>query len=216
MALIVVLPDEVGPTPLDLGRVLDEVHPLGILPHHPSLSSHELADVLRRPPTDLGADVTDYLAWRGLSKDRETMRLVRRIVDLSADLRSVSAVARSLYASRRAIGRKLSSKGLPVPSHWLQASRLIRVAIRLQNVDATLTSVAYHMGYADGFSVSNQMERLMGCRPSQARTHLGWEWLMEAWLRREAEIGGLHSPVEASHSGDVRQGTALWDQAQAV
>jgi AraC-like DNA-binding protein len=140
---------------------------------------------------DLAGEVTDYLRWRGLGIDRDTMHLIRRILDLSRDLKSISAVSRGMYVSRRALGRRLTARGLPVPSHWLQLGRLLRVAIRLQNSDATVSSVAFEHGYPDGFSLSNQMERLIGRRPSDARRRLGWEWLVESWLRREADAGRL-------------------------
>lgn len=192
LALLVILPPgtEITSDPEVIASV-ERCRPHGILPFHPRPDPADLAQVLRRPPADLGAEVTDYLAWRGLGVDRDTAHVIRRIVDLSGELRSVSAVSRSLYLSRRALGRRLMSRGLPVPSHWLQAARLLRVATRLQNCDATVSSIAIDVGYPDGFSVSNQMERLFGCRPSDVRTRLGWEWLLEAWLKREAERGAL-------------------------
>jgi hypothetical protein len=70
-------------------------------------------------------------------------------------------------------------------------ARLLRVAVELQTTEATVASIAIHHGYPDGFSVSNQMERLIGHRPSEIRERLGWEWILEAWLKREAEIGAL-------------------------
>ena len=190
LALIVILPpgQEGGARPrvdLELGQL----RPLGILPFHAAPDPTDCAQVLRRPPVDLAAEVTDYLQWRGLHLERETLRLVRRILDLSGELRSISSVARSLYLSRRALGRRLAVQGLPVPSHWLQLGRLIRVAVRLQNSDATIASVAFEYGYPDGFSLSNQMERLTGHRPTEVRRRFGWEWLIEAWLRREAGTG---------------------------
>ena len=77
------------------------------------------------------------------------------------------------------------------PSHWLHFARLLRVTIRLQNSQDSVLSVGYELGYPDGFSLSNQMARLTGYRPTEARMYLGWEWLLEAWLRQEAETGGL-------------------------
>jgi AraC-like DNA-binding protein len=190
--LLVVLPPDQGTGPqVPLLQILDRARPLGILPFNPDTSPGDLAQVLRRQPSDLGAEVTEYLRWRGLGTDRETSQLIRRIIDLSAELRTISAVCRGLYISRRSLGRRLMCRGLPVPSHWLHIGRILRVALRLQNHDATISSVAFDMGYPDGFSVSNQMERLVGVRPSDVRGHLGWEWLFEAWLRREAERGGL-------------------------
>ena len=192
MALIVVLPpnDDVAGD-VRLLYAVQRARPHGILPYHPGPSPQELAHVLRRPPTELGTEVVEYLRWRGLAPDRETLRAVRRIIDLSANLRSVSAVARSMYVSRRALGRRFLTRGLPVPSHWLHAGRLLRVAVRLQNTDATVASVAFEHGYSDGFAVSNQMERLLGYRPTVVRQRFGWEWIFEAWLRREADAGGL-------------------------
>lgn len=191
-ALILILPpaERLKPSGKILG-LIEAVHPNGILPHHEVPHVDDLAQVLRWPPSDLGADITEYLAWRGIRVSRETRRLVRRTVELSADLRSITALSRGLYMSRRALGRRFEAEGLPVPSHWLHFSRLLRVTLRLQNSEDTVTAAGFRFGYSDGFSLSNQMHRLTGFRPSDARTYLGWEWLLEAWLRREAERGGL-------------------------
>ena len=204
LALIVVLP----PTAIidDDPAVLQSLHrcrPVGFLPHHGVPEAHDLAQVLRSPPLDLPADVTDYLTWRGLVVDRDTVRLLRRILELSDELRSVTSLARGIYMSRRALGRRLSSRGLPAPSHWLQLGRMLRLASRLQNSEASIFSVSCESGYPDGFSVSNQMDRLIGYRPSQVREHFGWEWILEAWLRREADAGGLAPATARLISKDV-------------
>ena len=196
LALLVILPPDADlMASSGLSMELHQLRPQGILPFHAAPSATELSQVLRRPPGDLAGEVTDYLRWRGLGIDRDTTQLIRRILDLSAELRSISSVSRGMYLSRRALGRRLTTRGLPVPSHWLQMGRLLRVAIRLQNTDATVSSVAFEHGYPDGFSLSNQMERLIGHRPSEVRLRLGWEWLVESWLRREAESGRLSCGV---------------------
>jgi AraC-like DNA-binding protein len=178
-----------------LVHAIQRLRPHGILPYHTDPQAAELAHVLRRPPADLPAEVTDYLEWRGIGLDQGTVRLVRRIVELSENLRSVSALARSMYMSRRALGRRFMTLGLPVPSHWLQMARLLRVTVRLQNTEDSVFSVGCTFGYPDGFSVSNQMSRLFGIRPTTARERLGWEWVFEAWLRREAENGAFAPTV---------------------
>lgn len=205
LALVVILPSETsgGSRPV-CEFELHGLRPQGILPHHVSPDPGDLAQVLKRPPLDLAGEVTDYLRWRGIRADRDSVRLVRRILDLSAELRSVSSVSRSMYISRRALGRRLTLQGLPVPSHWLQLGRVLRVAIKLQNSDATVASVAFDHGYPDGFSLSNQMERLVGHRPSEVRNQLGWEWIVEAWLRREAESGRLRVASETSGASAKR------------
>ncbi len=203
VALIAVLP----PAPVlesspELLQAVLQTRPHGLLPHHVGLTAANLAEVLRRPPADLGAEVTDYLTWRGLVVDKDTRNVLRRIVDLSARARTVTELSRAMYLSRRALGRRLSNRGLPVPSHWLQVARVLRLVSRLQNSDANIFSIAYEFGYPDGFSVSNQMYRLVGFRPSLARERLGWEWVLEAWLRREADGGGLVPRAAAGDVGD--------------
>lgn len=200
LALVLVLPPAHDlPRPDELLRLAEESRPAAVLPHHGRLSTREMMEVLRRPPEDLAAEVTDYMRWRGLILDRETARLVRRTVELSAELRSVSALARAVYLSRRALGRRFMVRGLPVPSHWLHFARLLRVVLRLQRREETVVSIGFGLGYPDGFSLSNQMVRLTGVRPSEARTRLGWEWFLEAWLRREAETGGLRPEHHRVH-----------------
>ena len=164
-------------------------------PYHDRPVESDLAQILRKPPENMSVAVTDYLKWRGIRIDRDTVHLVRRTLELSADLNSVTALSRSLYLSRRALGRRFESRGLPVPSHWLQFGRLLRFAIRLQNSDESIYSIACGLGYPDGFAASNQMHRLFGFRPTEVREYLGWEWILEAWLRKEADAGTLRPKV---------------------
>lgn len=204
LSLIVVLPKAPRlERDASLIQAVQSCRPHGLLPHHDRLSPRDAREVLRRPALDLAADVTDYLEWRGLVVDRETTHLLRRIIERSGELKSITALARSLYMSRRALGRRLMTRGLPVPSHWLQLGRLLRLSSLLQNSDDSIASIAYGAGYPDGFSLSNQMQRLIGFRPSQVRDFLGWEWVLEAWLRKEAEEGGL----APSASMEIQEGT---------
>ena len=140
-------------------------------------------------------EVMDYLQWRGINVDIEVRRLIRKTIDLSSELRSITALARSLYLSRRALGRRFLTNGLPVPSHWLHFGRVLRAALRLQSSAVTLAEAASRFGYPDGFALSNQMHRLVGVRPSEARCYLGWDWLIEAWIHTEAAGGGFSSDV---------------------
>lgn len=222
LPLILVLPP-ISDTSSDgkIVQLVEVTRPHGILPFHEELSAGELTAILRHPPDSLAVEFTDYLAWRGIPIDRETRQLIRKTVELSSEIRTISGLSRSLYMSRRALGRRFMSRGLPVPSHWLHIARLLRVAIHLQNSEESVLSVGYDLGYPDGFSLSNQLMRLTGFRPVDVRRCLGWEWLVEAWLRREADSGGLapeltedilceppHSPSASERSSvDKRSGT---------
>ncbi len=172
-------------------ELVEEARPLGILPHHPVPDPGELRALLRQGPAFLPGDVIDYLWWRGLRPDQETRRLIRRIAELSGELQTLASVARSVYLSRRALGRRFHDRGLPAPSRWLQFFRVLRACAVLQTTDQTLCQVALTLGYPDGFTLSNQMERMIGARPSLVRERLGWEWIFECWLRAEWDRGHL-------------------------
>jgi AraC-like DNA-binding protein len=192
ISLIVVLPsaEDIHKT-VPLIQYLDAINPRGVLPHGRIVSAHRIKSLIAAPPASLSLAAVEYLARRGILVDSALRQDVRRIFELAPEVRSVSQLARRLYVSRRTLGRRFESVGLPVPSHWLQFARLLHIAIRLQCESTAMFRIATRFGYPDGFTMSNQMHRLVGCRPTEVRRLLGWEWVIEAWLRREATQGGI-------------------------
>jgi AraC-like DNA-binding protein len=196
-SLILILPPAVDLHDADfLLRAVESCRPQSILPHHPELDLDELLSVLRRTPADLAIEFMDYLLWRGVRIDGQTRQLVRRTIELSSHIRTVSGLSRAMYLSRRALGRRFMTRGIPVPSHWLHFARILRASLRLQAGDESLMTIAYDLGYSDGFAFSNQMRRLVGLRPSAVRRAFGWEWIVEAWLTRELASGGFSSRIQ--------------------
>ena len=196
VSLAVILPENHDHLPvIRLLRTIEQSRPQAVLPFHETPRPREIASVIRRPPVNLASSVAEYLDWRGFSVDPVTRSIIRRTVELSARVRTISALARNLYLSRRALGRRFLKNRIPVPSHWLQISRILRATIKLQNSDGTLFNVACSLGYPDGFSLSNQMQRLCGLRPLEVRDLAGWEWVLETWIQREAERGGIAPAV---------------------
>ena len=171
--------------------LIEQSRPHSILPYMAEVETEELAVVLRRFPSEFALEVADYLIWRGVDVDMETRRLLRKTLELSEHLRTVNGLARSLYMSRRALGRRFMTRGLPVPSHWLHFGRVLRASILLQEPTSSLFGVSCELGYPDGFALSNQMKRLTGLRPSIMKECYGWEWIVESWLHQEAAEGNL-------------------------
>lgn len=196
MPLAMILPDRDDRlSVLRVLRAIEQSRPQAVLPYYEAPTARDIARVIRREPTCLATSVADFLEWRGFSLDPVTRSIIRRTVQLSSEVQTVAALARNLYMSRRALGRRLLNSGLPVPSHWLHISRVLRATIKLQNSETSLFSIACSLGYSDGFSLSNQMLRLCGIRPMEARERLGWEWVFETWLAKEAAVGNICSRV---------------------
>lgn len=196
VSLAAILPEHrERPSFIPLLRVIGQSRPQAVLPFHDTPRPREIANAIRRPPVNLASSVVEYMEWRSFSMDPVTRDVVRRTLELSARIRTVSELARNLYTSRRALGRRFLTRKLPVPSHWLHIARILRATIKLQNSDATLFNVASSLGYPDGFSLSNQMHRLCGLRPQEVRNLAGWEWVFETWIQMEAEKGNVTPSV---------------------
>jgi AraC-like DNA-binding protein len=185
------------PPPTEISRALpllsyiNGMSPRAVLPGGPLVTPLHLRRLLRSPPRQLGAAVTSYLTRRQLLVQDDLRRGVRKIFESTPEVTSVSTLARRLYTSRRTMGRHFDAAGLPVPSHWLQFARLLLASFRLQDDRHTVGRIALRLGYPDGFTLSNQMKRLLDCRPSDIRHRLGWEWVVEMWIKTEAKNGGI-------------------------
>jgi AraC-like DNA-binding protein len=186
MPLIVLLPhpDDIAEA-VPLLRYIRDLRPRAIIPGAVLGTPEHLRTLLAAPPRSLAEAVTRYLRDRGMLRDEISRKEVHRLLELSGELASISQLARRMYTSRRTLGRHFGASRLPVPSHWLQFGRLLHVAMHLHNERTAVFRIAARSRYPDGFTLSNQMKRLIGYRPSEVRRLLGWEWIVEAWLLRE-------------------------------
>jgi AraC-like DNA-binding protein len=187
LPFFIVLPEPEDIPPLATAlRAIPELRPRGVLPSVATGTMGALRVLLAAPPRLLAPAVTDLLMILGRVPDEEARDLIETIIASAAHTTSIDELATTLCQSRRTLGRFFAERDLPVPSHWLQFGRILHVAIQLQNTRANINRVASRFGYPDGFTMSNSMKRLTGYRPSFVREHLGWEWLVEAWLRGES------------------------------
>lgn len=182
--LVLPEPEEVPPL-VPILRTIPDLRPRGVLPTAATGTMAALRTLLAAPPRSLPVAVVDYLEGVDLVQDVQTRERLTTLFTLAPRTRSIQALARGMAQSRRSLGRYFSERDLPVPSHWLQFARILHVAIQLQNTTTSINRVAGRFGYPDGFTFSNAMKRLTGYRPSFVREHLGWEWILAAWLREE-------------------------------
>jgi AraC-like DNA-binding protein len=189
LPFFLVLPEPEDITPLaPILRDVPELRPKGVLPSASQDTLEALRTLLAAPPNSLPDAVADHLTHLGVVRDRATRSRIETIFATAPHTSSIEKLAGQLCQSRRTLGRFFSDRGLPVPSHWLQIARLLHVAVQLQNTRTNINRVSTRFGYPDGFTMSNSMKRLTGYRPTFVREHLGWEWVIEAWLRGE---GGM-------------------------
>ncbi len=187
LPLIILLPrpEDIGKT-LPLLAHIGALQPRAVVPAGALGSPEHVKQMLASAPRNFADEITSYLVARGMLASRRLHTEVHRILELSSDVQSASALARRMYTSRRTLGRHFASEGVPVPSHWLQFGRLLHVCFQLQSDQSAMFRIAHRAKYPDGFTMSNQMKRIIGIRPSQVREMVGWEWIVESWLETEA------------------------------
>jgi len=186
IALVIVLPPaaEIHRV-VGVIRDLNSTMPRGVLPASAIGSVESVRNVLASCPRDLPLRVLQYLTGHGVLPTAQLRSDVLRIFELAPHTTSIQKLCRQMYTSRRTLGRHFDAHDLPVPSHWLQFARLLHLATRIHGDKRAIFRLAAQAGYPDGFTMSNQMKRLLGLRPTELRQYLGYEWIIEEWLERE-------------------------------
>jgi AraC-like DNA-binding protein len=136
-------------------------------------------------PIDLSPQLTEWLPLRLPGVAPAIVELVGDIVERATQFAEVGALLTSVGRAERTIRTWFRRAGVPGPGKWLAVAHALRAARRLQSEDhAPLLALAVECGYSDHSSLSRQSLRLFGIRPGAIRRTLGWEWLVDRWLRR--------------------------------
>jgi AraC-like DNA-binding protein len=188
LGLVIVLPpaDEIGSVAKWIPQ-LTNTFPRAVLPAGNLARFPALQRALSLVPRNLPLAVTHYLTRHSIVTDANVLTEIRRVFELAPRTPTIALLCRQLYTSRRTLGRHFEACRLPVPSHWLQFARLLYVILKAQSEQTAIFRLAVRAGYPDGFTLSNQMRRLIGWRPSELRSVYGFEWILEEWLRRERD-----------------------------
>jgi AraC-like DNA-binding protein len=134
---------------------------------------------------DLPEEVERWLPVRLPGLSPAVARLIGVIVRLSPRFTEVGALLGDMGHAERTVRTWFRRAGVPGPGKWLAVAHAVRAALRLQAEDGVpLLTLAVECGYSDHSSLSRQSLRLFGVRPGAIRGTLGWEWLLDRWLRR--------------------------------
>jgi AraC-like DNA-binding protein len=135
--------------------------------------------------TSLPDEVEQWLPIRLPGLAPGVGQMIGMIVRLAPGFTEVSALLGMLGRAERTVRTWFRRAGVPGPGKWLAAAHAVHAALRLQAEESLpLLTVAVECGYSDHSSLSRQSLRLFGVRPGAIRRTLGWEWLLDRWLRR--------------------------------
>jgi hypothetical protein len=148
-----------------------------------------VGEALRRSLTADSAlpdDVVEWLALCGLRLSPLVSTLIHQIVALAPSHDSLTDLLSAAGIPETSARFRMHKKRLPPPSRWYQAARALHAALRIQAEPRTcLMRLAHALGYADHSALSQLVYRAFGVRPGMIRGTLGWEWLMERWMRAQ-------------------------------
>ena len=143
---------------------------------------------LRRALTDATAlpqQIHEWVSLRVPELPPTVGHLMREILERSSRFGEVGPLLGSMGHAERTARTWFHRAGVPGPGKWLGVAHAVRAALRLQAEErAPLLTLAVECGYSDHSSLSRQSLRLFGVRPGVIRRTLGWEWLLDRWLRR--------------------------------
>ena len=150
-------------------------------------SGQPLGEALRRSLTEessLAEDVVEWLGLYGLRLSPLVSSLLAQIVAQAPRHDNLTALLSAAGVPETTARFRMHKKRLPPPSRWYQVARALHGALRIQAEPRTsLMRLAHALGYADHSALSQLVNRAFGVRPGVIRGTLGWEWLMERWMR---------------------------------
>lgn len=186
-SLVLRVPDGWVVESVHLIRRAGELHVRGVV-----VGECDLVETLRpvlTNPTDLSSEIREWLTIRGVPVPGSAWDLLEPIIRASRHHRELRNVTKLLDVGARTVRARFRKAGLPSPGRWLQVARALRAALEVQGEpDRPLLTIAVERGYSDHSSLSRQILRLFGLRPRRIRETLGWEWLVDRWLRRSGTV----------------------------
>jgi hypothetical protein len=136
-------------------------------------------------PADLAGDVLDWLRMRGLALPSQIVSYVSLIISRGPEYATLDQLLHSLQVPERKVQSQFARADAPPPRDWWQAASAIRAALRLQaDRRLAVARLAVELGRGNASPLTHQMVRAFGLAPTDARRILGWEPLMDRWVRR--------------------------------
>ena len=142
-----------------------------------------LRDSLTDPST-LAQGVVDWLQLRSIRLNPNQADLIQSIFAAAPCHEDLTTLLDHHRIPQSSARFGLKKRRLPSPTRWFVLARAIHAALRLQaRPDQSVASVARQLGFADHSALAHLLRRSLDVTANEIRGTLGWEWLLERWLR---------------------------------
>ena len=137
-------------------------------------------------PEHLADQVIGWLPLCGIRLSSNLSSLIKQIFKRAPQYATLSKLLDETHESATTARWRLRKKRLPPPHCWHQVFRALHTALKIQaDPDTPFLKLAMSLGYHDHSALSRQINRNFGLNPGDIRGTLGWEWLLERWLRKQ-------------------------------
>lgn len=130
------------------------------------------------------SDVLEFFVRRGMTGVLEPEVRPILVAILSRPPSSVKKLAKREACSRRALVRRLRRAGLPPPREWVRLAKILAAARRIRVEGCTIARTAREENWSDPFTLSRSFHQATGMWPSEIRTRVDPEEILDAWLER--------------------------------
>jgi AraC-like DNA-binding protein len=153
-----------------------------VVPVGPAMSSI-LRDALTDPSL-LPRDAVEWLRQRSIRLNANQADLIEKIFAFGPHHDDVTTLLDEVGIPSSSARFRLRKRGLPCPGRWFQLARSVHAALQLQaRPDLSITRLACQLGFADHSALAHLLRRTLAVTSNEIRGTLGWEWLLDRWLR---------------------------------
>lgn len=152
---------------------------VGVGPEMPTILRDALTD-----PARLGSAVVDWLQLRPIRLNPNQADLLEKVFASAPEHGELTSLLDHYRIPQSSARFRLRKRGLPSPNRWFQVARAVHAALRLQaRPEASVAAVAHQLGFVDHSALAHLLRRSLNVTAHQIRGTLGWEWLLDRWLR---------------------------------
>jgi len=130
-------------------------------------------------------DVVPCCRRFGLRVDAAVAERISLIAVQADRYRTFAGLSAALMLNRPMWRASFKTRDLGSPTSWFRVLRLVKIATAIQrDPNRTVADIAVQFEFFDDAAVRRQLRAVLGAAPSDARSHLGWEWILADGLRR--------------------------------
>ncbi len=138
-------------------------------------------------PADLPGDIAEYITLVRPRIDARLVAAIHGLIRWSQQSNRLESALRQVGEHDHTLRSWAKEARVPAPGAFLRFGRIMPLLLMVQQMPATSVAEALRTRAAiDPTAFGHQVHRLLGLWPKSITGTLGWEWIADRFLRRNA------------------------------